>query len=343
MSKQIKKVTIEDIAMYAGVSTATVSRALSDSTSIKESTKLRIIEIANEHKYAVNHSAKLLSRQKSNTIALFLPIFTYNLPNSAPIASDPFFLKVFSGILSQVGKLDKELLVSNFENKKNAKLVQAVRSKKADGIIIYGGDANDWANDPIVDDEFPVVFWGGSRSNPFHWLASDEILGGEIAAEALIDAGCKNLAYIGGNDTAFEAQGRLTGFKQYIEKQGMTLKESNISFEHYFPHSGFNQMNRLLESDPTIDGVFASADVLALSAMNAIQNKGLRIPEDIKIVGFDDIDGAAVNNPSLTTISQDGFEAGKALVNRIIDIVEDRPITAKHECLGLKLIKRNSC
>jgi len=343
MNSKAKSITLEGIAKLAGVSTASVSRALNNSDLIKDETKKRIIEIANKQHYALNYGAQSLSRQKSNTMALFILTSSARAESIAPVIKEPFFLKVLSGLMSQISILNCELVINRFESGKHDKVYQAIRSKKVDGVIVYGDTAQNWKNDRALIGRIPVVFWGGEAGDNFYTVATNDFLGGELAAQKLLSSGVTNFAFIGANTESFESQQRLSGFRSYLSKHNISLNEDSVSFAQCFSSSGADQMTNILLKDNSINGVFACCDELALTAMKVIQSHGLNIPEQVKVIGYDNIASGATSTPTLTTISRDGYDAGRMLVNKLLGVigskdehVEDRPLT-------ITLIERGSC
>ncbi|MCJ8312005.1 MAG: LacI family DNA-binding transcriptional regulator [Saccharospirillaceae bacterium] len=335
--------TLDDIAKLAGVSKSTASRALNDNPLISEKTRRKIQKIAQEHNFIKHYGASSLSSKTSNTIALMVTKFDYHHPEIARSKEDPFFNKVLAGILSKTDDIGKELLICSFDQANPIKILQLVNSRKVDGVIVFGAsDEEDYYSD-VIPEKFPVVFWGNIRTRlPFKTVACDDYKGGKIATQTLIDSGKKKIAFIGGFNESAEVSARFEGYKTALNgKQAPIYCEGFGAYTH---ESGLMQMRKILEIAPDIDGVFACSDVLAMAAIRVLKQKNKNVPEDICVVGYDDIDMGEYFKPSLTTISQNAYIAGQTMVEKLINMIENPNTPIEHRTtIDVHLISRESC
>ncbi|WP_422379505.1 LacI family DNA-binding transcriptional regulator [Marinicellulosiphila megalodicopiae] len=345
MNTEIKPIvrTLDDIAKIAGVSKSTASRALNDNPLISEKTRLKIQKIAKDHNFIKHYGASSLSLNTSNTIALMVPKYDENHYDLVRVKEDPFFNKVLAGILSQTDLIGKELLISSFDPASPVKIAQLVNSRKVDGAIVFGAtDENEKFSDHIPAN-FPIVFWGNMRTTTkYKTVSGNDMEGARLATQALIDAGKKNIAYIGGFGESPEVSARFEGYKKAIHH--LNSPKFISGFGRYTHQSGEQQMRQLLDLYPDIDGVFAGSDVLAMAAISVLKQKGKSIPENVAVVGYDDIDMAEFFKPALTTISQNGFVAGQILVDKLISIIKKEPDSIEQRTyIDVHLIRRESC
>lgn len=335
------KATSFDIAYRAGVSQSTVSRALRHSPLVSEETRKKIQEIAKELNYTVDKNASSLRSQSSTTLALLL----FEDPTSDDSLVNPFFLSMLGSITRECGLLGYDLLVSFQEL--NADWHSVFKdSNKADGLILLGyGDYLDYESKlkELVEHGTPFVRWGAETDSvQTTSIGCDNFHGGYQSTNHLIGLGRKSFAFIGtNNDSAPEYMARFQGFEQ-------ALKDADISCSHNMQadavntaEEGYEATMQLFEQNQNIDAIVVASDLLATGVINAIKDKGLRVPEDIAIVGFDDIPMARYTTPSLTTCRQDTTAAGQMLVDKLVEMIKGDPVS--NTFMKTKLIVRESC
>jgi len=329
--------TIEDIARLANVSKATVSRSLNDSPLVKKETKECIQAIAREHHFRINAPARNLSLRQSHTIAFV----TYNYHKDAYSAEFMFGLEIMSGITKGLYNLGYELLVVHVDPYETGWAQRYLDSGRVDGFILMTSVRKQWHVKNLVEMEAPFITWGVPLSNKKYCsVTADDLTGGRLATEHLINTGKQRIAFLGGPKEEMEVQLRFEGFKNALGAVGRSVDLDLLSYGDYSPDSGYSAMEQLLSQSPDLDAVFVSSDLMAISAINVIQESGKRVPEDIAVIGYDDLSIAAFNNLPLTTVRQNIPLAGKLLAQNLIQYIQSGVVT--NVTVPVELVVRKS-
>jgi DNA-binding LacI/PurR family transcriptional regulator len=331
------RTTIFEIAKIAGVSASTVSRALNNSSLVPEITRQRIQQIAADNHFQFHAGARNLRLQRTRTIAMIIPFGK----GSDRRISDPFYVEMIGVIANELADHDYDLLVSRSTSEDESWYQRYVLSKRVDGLIIIGRKVNDKAIAHLEKMETNFVVWGPTLPNQnYVSVGSDHITGVRAAVQHLYDQGRRRIGFIGGDEDETEVTLRLEGYLQGLKDCGIIYDKNLVTYTHFTSESGFNAMQRLLYQSPDIDGVFACSDLIAIAAMETLRNEGRRVPNDIAVVGYDDMPIAGVCFPPLTTIRQLIQEGGMLLVNKLLDLIEG--IEVKSVVLPAELIVRAS-
>ena len=335
------KATSLDIAHLAGVSQPTVSRALRGSPMVNEETRKRILAIAEELNYKVDKNASNLRAQQSGTLALLL----FEDPTSDESHINPFFLPMLGSITRTCAQRGKDLLIS-FQQLSNDWHADYGDSHKADGLILLGyGDYLTYEGklSKLMAQGTPFVRWGAVLPDqPGLSIGCDNVGGGRLAGAHLISIGRQHIAFLGDASSHYpEFLERYEGCDAARREAGLaatgrTLQVDAISSEE----AGEAAARELLARNLPFDAIFAASDLIAIGAMRVLAEHGLRIPEDVAVVGFDDIPAARIATPALTTIHQDTIQAGGLLVARLIALADGEP--ADSERLQTSLVVRRS-
>ena len=335
------KATSFDIAHLAGVSQSTVSRALRGSPLVNKETRDRIQAIARELNYKVDKNASNLRSQHSGTVALLL--FEDPTPDDSLI--NPFFLSMLGSITRTCAQKGFDLLIS-FQQLSNDWHADYEDSKKADGIILLGyGDYVDYRAklEKLEAQGTHFVRWGAVLADqPGVSIGCDNVLGGEDVTRHLLSLGRKRIAFIGNaSNHSPEFFDRYRGHIQALQNVGLpadaTLQVDAISTEQ----AGYDAVGELMARNSHFDALFCASDLIALGAIRALNDHGLRVPDDIAVVGFDDIQMACFANPPLTTVRQNTKRAGEMLVDTLIHRIHDEP--ASSATIAPELVIRRSC
>jgi len=338
--KPSNRPTSFDIAYRAGVSQPTVSRALRGSKSVSAATRARIEEIARELNYSVDKNASSLRTQRSNTIALLF--FEEQTPDDSKI--NPFFLSMLGSITRQCAHRGLDLLIS-FQKMEDDWHVRYQDSHRADGLILLGyGDYTLYESrlEQLVGQGTHFVRWGSvDDDNIGATVGSDNLGAGKLAGEHLLGLGRNKIAFLGQADEHYpEFADRYRGLCMALEAAGIApdpaLKRNVISHEEL----GGEAMASIIASGVPFDAVFAASDLIAIGAMKALAAAGLCVPEDVAVMGFDDLPAASMTNPPLTTVMQDLRSAGELLVDTLVAQIEDSPPPPRQ--IGTRLIPRKS-
>jgi DNA-binding LacI/PurR family transcriptional regulator len=329
--------TIEDIARLANVSKSTVSRALSNNPLIKPATRERIQAIAREHKYTINTPARNLSRQRSNTVAFVA--CSYTVGHTA--LEDLFGMEILGGISMGLNALGYDILVVHIDPRETAWAQQYLDSGRVDGFILMTAERKQSHIKALVEAGAPFIIWGSSAAaSSYSTVTGDDLTGGRLAAEHFIRTGRQRFAFLGGPANDLEVQKRFLGYQNGLQAAGQSLEVRRVEHGDYTFASGMHVMQHLLEQSPDLDAVFVNSDLMAIGAINAIQNAGKRVPEDIAVVGYDDLSVAAYNSLPLTTIRQNIPLAGKLLAQNLVQEIQTGAVT--HVTLPVELVVRKS-
>ncbi|RDI97308.1 LacI family transcriptional regulator [Dyella solisilvae] len=334
------KVTSFDIAHVAGVSQSTVSRALRGSPLVNEETRRRIQAAVDELNYKVDKNASGLRAKHTGTLALLL----FEDPTADESHINPFFLSMLGSITRASAKRGYDLLIS-FQQFSLDWHADYADSKKADGIILLGyGDylAIRDKLSKLVAQGTRCVRWGAVLPDqPDVSVGCDNLSGGYEVTTHLIGQGCRRIAFLGDASSHFpEFFDRYRGYVNALREAGLEpeplLQVNGVSTER----SGYEAVETLLARGVNFDAVFAASDLIAIGALRALGDHGLRVPDDVALAGFDDIPMASFINPPLTTVLQDTKLAGEILVDNLLRLIHGEP--AESTRLPARLIVRRS-
>jgi DNA-binding LacI/PurR family transcriptional regulator len=336
------KATSFDIAYRAGVSQATVSRALSGSHLVSEETRKKIQAIADEMHYKVDKNASALRRQHSATLALLL----FEDPTVDDSLINPFFLSMVGQITRSSAKLGYDLLIS-FQQSSDDWHADFQDSHKADGLILLGyGNYLDAKErlERLTQQGTHFVRWGAVEpGQPGTSIGCDNINGGELATQHLISLGHKRIVFLGDStDGAPEFRDRFLGYQHALAAAGLKIDPRlHARASDSTETLGFEAIQALLQQGEQFDAIFAASDLLAIGAIKALAEHQLRCPEHIAIIGFDDIQAARFTNPPLSTVLQDTKQAGQLLVETLVRKI--RKESVESQMLQATLVVRRSC
>jgi DNA-binding LacI/PurR family transcriptional regulator len=292
-----EKVTIKDVARVAGVSTQTVSRVLNDRSDVSAKTRTHVQQVIAALGYSPNIFARSLSRGRSNTLGVVGHGLVYYGSSS-----------VLTGIENKANELGFSLILSlidQVEPSRVESILYDLLSRRVEGIIwAVPADVNtfDWLMEKLSKIQTPIVYINKEQNGSDFISALDNRFGGRLATEHLVKQEYQRIGIITGPGSWWEAQERLLGWREVITEAEYSDIDSLIVEGDWNPPSGDVGLHTLLDRDPEIDAVFISNDQMAVGALQAARRLGLTIPEDLGIVGFDDIPEAAYFYPSLTTV-----------------------------------------
>ncbi|WP_322906556.1 LacI family DNA-binding transcriptional regulator [Paenibacillus campi] len=325
--------TIKDIAKIANVSHTTVSRALNNSPLIKEVTKRKIVEIARELNYIPNYNAKSLVLQRSHTIGLFFSSLSHGTSSS-------FFADTIRGVNSVIG-IEYNLFVRGIDDYED---YGTIHPKRFDGIILMSQSDDDHAFiEHVIGQDIPLVVL--NRLIPdgdFVNIVSNDREGAQHAGEYLIRQGHRRIALIEGMKGFKSAEQRRSGFLDAMQAAQLSLPDQYIVPGRYSTESGYQAMQALLQLDSPPTAVFCSNDDMAIGAMNAAFEMGLKVPDELSIVGFDDINFSMYTNPALTTVKRPIEQISAHGATKILERIERQSAGAELIFLGTELVERRS-
>jgi DNA-binding LacI/PurR family transcriptional regulator len=318
--------TIADIARLCGVSKSTVSRALNDSPLISTETKERVRTMAKEHNFQINVSARRLSLQRSRTIAFV--VHAHQTKDVFSLA-DLFFLEVLGAISSTLLAFHYDLLVANVDPNDPAWPHQYLDTGRVDGFILLISTRKHFHIKTLVEMKAPFIVWNNVRlpDDSYCSVNNDNFSGGKLATGHLLQIGKRRIAFVGGPVEEYETQRRYDGYAAALQENGQAVDPALVTYGDWTSESAAEQMRKQLETTPDLDAVFANSDLMAVGVINILREHGRRVPQDVAVVGYDDLSIARFNSPPLTTISQNIPLVGKLLAQNLIQNIETGLVT----------------
>ncbi|MEL6361764.1 MAG: LacI family DNA-binding transcriptional regulator [Pseudomonadota bacterium] len=327
---------LEDIAERAGVSISTVSRALNDSPAVKRRTKQEIWRIAREHDYDFRQSMPTGPAGAQASIAIVVPAPQARKSHVA----DPFFFELLAGIAEAARDRSADLLISYLSPRTADDLEFALTTSRATGVIFIGQSSLHNAFNALAKSDKRFVVWGAELPDAAYCsVGSDNLLGGKRATSHLIRLGRKRILFLGDTE-APEAEQRLKGYRDALISADMAVENDLYAPAFFDVHSAEAATHAVIDAGIEFDAVFAASDLIAIGAYRALARTGRRVPDDVSIVGYDNIPASRLVTPPLTTIDQNAILAGRALVSKLID---SRGEMATPERVQTSLLIRESC
>lgn len=329
-------VTIKDIAKKAGFSVTTVSRALNGYDDVNIDTREKIIAVAQELGYYPNRIAQQLVTKKTNTFAVFtLDRETFQ---------NQFITLLISGMMDELALDDYNLLLFPSQRLQSAAEVAGMcRQRGVGGVLIMGLRMND----PVISDlpktNFPTILVDvpikGRRAG---YVSSDNIAGSAVAVRHLAELGHRQIGFINGHGQAWVSRERLFGFEKALAQHGLPYNSKLVYEGDFSKESGFQGAQELIKRHPDLTALFVASDLMAVGAVEGLQELGIRVPEDVSVIGFDDQEYARHTRPALTTVRQDMYGMGKQAARLLIQMVEDEEFHPVHTDLKPELVVRES-
>ena len=329
--------TIRDIARLAGVSRSTVSLALNDSPKINKLTKAKVLEVIAGVGYRPNATARNLVRRNSNTILVVLPPINH-------VFADSYFSESLSGILDDAAPrhfhLMVELATDEFKQANDA--LKLYRQGTIDGCLCVGGMTTDVYIEELHAAGCPVVLVNSALGDVPNVVANN-LQAAFRAVKHLHSLGHRRIAHIQGSDLVTSALDRTAGYRKAVEELGLDADPKLTAQGYFGKRSGQAAMKKLLDVEPRPTAVFTTNDMMAIGAIGAIREAGLRVPEDVAVFGGDDVQLGQYVEPRLSTIGQSMYSIGQAAADHLFAHLEGRRIYNPTVTVGLRLIIRESC
>ncbi|HTG68342.1 MAG TPA: LacI family DNA-binding transcriptional regulator [Candidatus Udaeobacter sp.] len=320
--------TIHDVAKIADVSVTTVSRVLNNRGYISEMTRTKVYKAMEDLNYQPNEIARSLLRKQSNVIGLIIPN-----------VSHPFFSELANHVENYAYGLGFKMLLCNsqLDKVKEKDYIEMLKRNRVDGIIM---GSHTLQVEEYINLSSPIVTIDRQISGDIPYISSDNFTGGRLAAELLINKGCKKIAHICGNlELQLLANQRTDAFQAVMKEKGIEhlIIQTDMNV---FDQAQYEQIiHRLFQDHPDIDGIFATSDIIAAYAVKECAAAGKRIPSDVKIIGYDDINAARWMTPEITTLKQPIAEIGKTAVDLIVKQMSQEPFEAEN-ILPVTMIER---
>ncbi|WP_442774614.1 LacI family DNA-binding transcriptional regulator [Sphaerotilus montanus] len=331
-----QRLQMTDIARIAGVSVATVSRALNGSAEVSAATRQRISELARSLNYTINVGAKNLRLRHNKTVSVVIP---YDR-RSRQHVSDPFFLAMLGSLADALTDRGFDMLVSRVDADRLELAAQAWDTGTAMGVVLIGQWHRHEQINQLAERGVPLVVWGAQIPvQRYCSVGGDNATGGALATQHLLEQGCQRIVFMGDPDLP-EVARRLRGHRQALAE---AERETEPTLELHTPFDA-NQaradLSRLIESGTGFDAVFACSDVLAMAVVQVLRAHGKEVPRDVAVVGYDDIEWASHAYPPLTTVRQPVSVAGIEIVDALLAIVAGEVVPPR--TLPVELVVRRS-
>ncbi|MGD0749777.1 MAG: LacI family DNA-binding transcriptional regulator [Anaerolineales bacterium] len=334
-----KRVTSFDVAEKSGVSRTTVSFVLNKvpGISISDSTRQRVLQVAKELNYHPDSTGKKLASGKSNALGLVLR------QSHEQVFADALLPQVLMGIGQAATEQGFEVLLKPLEPQDADGYMRLVHENHVDGIILSGPRQEESEIIRLHNEGLPVMLMGQLPGSGLPFVDIDAVSGSASAVNHLIEHGHRRIGLI--TNAALEytsAQQRRLGYLNSLKQAGIEPDDSLMQAGNYTSASGFTAMQKLLEVSPRLTAVFVASDVVSLGAIRAIKQAGLRIPQDIAVVGFDNIPMADYFDPPLTTVRIPSYGLGWASGERLVRLVQGEVLDQEGMLLESELVVRNS-
>lgn len=329
--------TLEEVAARAGVSRATASRVLRGATNVSDQAREAVHAAAREISYAPNQAARSLVTGRSDSVAFLVE------ETEERMFADPFFLGMLRSAQEAVAAAGMQLVFTVATRPEDhERFVAYAAGGHVDGVLLLSLHGRDKLPQRLERLGVPTVLSGRPLSGRrLFYVDADNVDGGRIATRHLLDAGRRTVATVTGPLDMCAGQDRLAGYKDAVETAGLAVDEELISVGEFTTAGGYDAMTRLLERRPDVDAVFAASDLAAIGAIRAIEQVGRTVPDDVAVVGFDDIPDARAQHPPLTTVRQPIAELGTTMTRRLLERVlgQDPP---RRTVLPVELVVRDT-
>ena len=330
-----KPTTIKDVAKKAGVSISTVSRVINDSKPVTNEVKQRVLDVIKETGYVPNPLARSLVTKKSQLIGVIVPEVT-----------DTFSAEVLNGI-EEISKMyNYDILLANTysERELEIKNINLLRAKQVEGIVMICWDIDQEIVNILENSGIPSVYISKTtRDFDIYNVSTQNAPATRDMTKFLIDKGHKNIGLL---RTSYQlsniADSRLKGYKQALEENNIEYRESYVKTCGATYNEGYSTAKELLSENKSIDAIFVTGDEPAIGAINACFDMGYKVPEDISVVGFNDIKFAKMFRPKLTTVYQPLFDMGAVAIRMVIKMIKGQEVGEKKVELPYRIIDRES-
>jgi DNA-binding LacI/PurR family transcriptional regulator len=327
--------TLEKVALRAGVSRATVSRVVNGSTTVAADIRDTVMRAVQELGYVPNHAARSLVTQRTNSIALVLPE-----PSTRVFSDDQFFPGIIRGVSQELEVADKQLVLMMASSAaSHDRIEQYAMAGHVDGVMVASVHGADPLPAALSRMGVPVVCNGrplGRQSVPY--VDVDSIGGAAAAVRHLVSIGRQRIATIAGPQDMVAGIDRLAGYRAELRD---STRRSIVAVGDFTRESGEAAMRQLLDDDPRLDAVFVASDLMAHGAMRTLRKAGRQVPDDVAVVGFDDIELARYTEPPLTTVRQPIVDLGRELARQLLRLAGGEEIE-QSVVLATDLVLRES-
>jgi LacI family transcriptional regulator len=328
--------TLEDIARKSGVSRSTVSRVINGDEKVKPETRDKVMAIIHEFNFQPNLAARGLAARRTNVIGLVTPA------GVSTLFTDPYFPQLIRGVTSACNARQYTVMLWLAEPEFERRTIsQILHNGLLDGVIVSSMVMDDPIVQSLYESNMPFILVGRHPTLDVNYIDVDNVQGGMDATLHLLRQDRKRVATITGPRNMIAGFDRFQGYKKALQQRHLPVLDELIAEGNFQEEGGYEAMKKLLPGKP--DAVFAASDAMAFGAMRAVREAGLRVPEEIAIVGYDDLPAASQVTPPLTSIRQPTERMGSLAVDTLIDMIEKPQPQTRHLLLATELVVRSSC
>jgi LacI family transcriptional regulator len=332
------KLTLEQIADLSGVSRSTVSRVINNHPSVRPEVRERVREVIAETGYHPDPAARSLASRRSGIIGLVIPRAVQSL------FTDPYYPRLMQGIAQACNANDYTLSLFLFHTEDDERKLhpRVLRNQLVDGVILTGSTITDPLVPQLIDNQVPFVMVGRPyEGRDISFVDADNVIGAYTATSHLIRLGYGRIAAIAGPLSTTVGIDRRQGYLDALNDRDRSIDEALIVEGDFTEAGGYAAMQRLLSHRP--DAVFIASDTMAFGALRALRDAGFSVPDDVALVGFDDLPTAGLSDPPLTTIRQPIRRIGAQAVETLIDMLTNGAQPPRRITLSTELVIRSSC
>ncbi|WP_328804506.1 LacI family DNA-binding transcriptional regulator [Paenibacillus apii] len=332
-------VNIRDIAKAAGVSVSTVSKALNGYSDVKSKTREMILDVAKEMDYLPNVMARGLITKKSNTIGIFFG----DRQNSG--FDNPFFSELIRSIKDVAGAEGYDILIFANQKRNTSSYKTICYEKGVDGVIlILTGDQRTDENIRELHESLPTVYIDSVsyQYTNVNFVETENVNASFQAVEHLIQLGHTRILKMAGDQVAKASYDRIEGYKQALNKYGHKVDSDLILYGEFSRDKAYQLTKRFFSKDSGVTAVFASSDMMAFGIIDALKDLGFKVPEDIAVIGFDDIDESKDYQPPLTTVHQQRFTMGETAAKMLLQLIDSQDGITRHATIPARFVIRES-
>lgn len=340
-----------EIAKIAGVSRSTVSRVINNYPNVPEETRQKVLKVIKEYDYVPHASARMLAGSKNRVIGLFIIDMMHkegSMKNR--ITKSPYFLEFTSSVIETASEMGYTVLVHIIHNEDGYdKIKEYYYNKTISGGIFIGQNDSDEYIKEIIEKGYKVVLVDQSINlndsiyNKCMIVNADNFNGAYNATKYLINKHHTQIAHITGETTKFSSNDRIKGYKKALVDSGIPVNKSLIVPGEFVEKGGYDAVKKLFNKNIEFTAIFAGNDKIAFGAVKAIREQGLRVPEDISVIGFDDIESSKYFNPPLSSMRMELFQMAEISTKSIIESIENDVEFSANYVVPVTLIERKSC
>lgn len=326
--------TMKQVAEKARVSTTTVSHVINNTRVVSEDARERVLSVIQELRYIPSAVARSLKNDRTHTLGMMIP-------NN----SNPYFAEVIQGIEDASFKLGYNIILCNSDDnpKKQAAYIRVLMEKRIDGLILVSSGSDEELSQLLADEGIPKVLVDREVSGvSADFIEADHVQGGYDATSYLISLGHRRIACVAGPDTLLPSGGRVTGYLRALKEAGLEFRDKYLVHSDFTSQGGFNAFQELLALPERPTAIFVSNDLMAIGGICAANAAGVRIPQQLSVVGYDDIALASFSTPPLTTIAQPKHAIGELTAKTLVDRIQHPDAPLRREMLQSRLVIRQS-